>query len=171
MTEPLAQDDLIHASATGTPVRPKSQGASSMGRWIAIILASSLLMIIIMFSAGFGPQVIGYIKQGASMLFQPVAFLFVVAMGVEYLVLKSADRTRLLQIELDRLRRKRRNEITTLRVTRESLEAMAERLRADEPERTPCIEKLEKIIDAMRPPEARMIEHEDLTSQSDTPVS
>ena len=41
-----------------------------------------------------------------SMLYSPVAFLVLVVALVEYIILKSADRSRIYRIELDHLRRR-----------------------------------------------------------------
>ena len=54
-----------------------------------------------------------------SLLYHPVAGLVLLVMLVEFLWLKSGDRTRIYRIEIDRLRRTRREDEELLRRARE----------------------------------------------------
>jgi uncharacterized membrane protein YciS (DUF1049 family) len=56
------------------------------------------------------------------LLYHPVAGLLALVMIVEFLWLKSADRTRIYKLEIDRLRRQLRDDDTLLRETRAYLQ-------------------------------------------------
>ncbi len=62
-------------------------------------------------------------RQIFQVLYSPTAGIVLLVVIVEFLVLKSVDRTRLFRLEINRLRKWRRNDETLLRESRDILEA------------------------------------------------
>lgn len=73
-----------------------------------------ILAILVIFGIGLGLS-----KQGddfiRKLLYSPVAIIVVLFLGVEYLILKGRDRTRILKIELDQARRKKQEDLEFMR--------------------------------------------------------
>lgn len=78
-----------------------------------------LLAVTIVLFVAIGPA------ELARILYGPIGGLILVIMVVEYLVLKSMDRTRVLEIENARLRRRSRDQGLLLREAREVLQEAA----------------------------------------------
>ena len=66
------------------------------------------------------------------LLYHPVAGLILLIMIVEFLWLKSGDRTRVYKLEIDRLRLQRRHDEDLLRRTRQLLNEAAKEPRAED---------------------------------------
>jgi len=116
-------------------------------------------------AAGYGPKVLRIGETIAGALFQPLAVVLLVALALEYIILKSADRTRLLQIELDRLRAKRQREVAAMRRTRDGLEALKQRIETSGPDALPLADEIARVIETLRPPEAQWLEGEAVKKQ------
>jgi FtsZ-binding cell division protein ZapB len=142
--------------AETTTSQPKKAARPAV-RSFTIGLACVAIMGVTMVYAGYGDRLISIGKTVAGFLFHPIAIVLLVSLGMEYIVLKSADRSRLLQLELDRLREKRRGELTRLRQTREGLDRIKKQL--EDPAVDPQAIRAEVggVIDNLRPPEAHLL--------------
>ena len=96
-------------------------------RWanvLVVFLGCAGLLLATLVYAGYWESLVAIFSSIAAYVYTPMSIFLLLAIGVEYVVLKSADRTRLMQIELEKLRDKRRQEVTLLRETREGLEQL-----------------------------------------------
>ena len=138
--------------------RPGDRGKGRAARVLAVALVCIAIMIIGVISAGYEAKFMQVAELIAPIIFHPVAIIFIVVIGLEYIILKSGDRTRLLQIELDMIRAKRRNEVTVLRLTREGLEGVKRLCESPGTNAEEIRVETDRLLEAVRPPEARMLE-------------
>ncbi len=79
------------------------------------------------------------VESFISMLYSPVAFLLLVVILVEYIILKSADRSRIYKIEVDKLRGRLIEHIKLFQSIEENLDEMhktVDRLQDEETDRS-----------------------------------
>jgi hypothetical protein len=169
--EPDSAVEASAAPAVETSDSPQSASAGpeaglSRGARAAQVLAVAVFCVVVMAAAvvgaGYGPRLLRFVETTARFVFQPVAIVFLVALAIEYLILKSADRSRLLSIELERLRAKRREEVSAMRRTHESLERLQSGLSdaATGPaalDRAALLAEVERAIESLRPSAARLV--------------
>ena len=158
----MSDNETVSSSAPRASHRPTAADrvAARRGRAarnFAIALGAAVAFVGVITLAGYGAVLMRWVEGLAGFLFHPLAMVFLVALGLEYVILKSADRTRLLQMELDKLRAKRRGEVARLRTTREGLEKL--RRRANLPDVTcqDLASDIDVLVDNLRPPEARLL--------------
>lgn len=142
---------------TTPPARSRRQGGSRLLRVALIGLACLGAIVATLFYVGYGPNLMAILGRLGAMVYHPLAVALVVALGVQYVMLKSGDRSRLLQIELDKLRGKRRTEVTMLRETRESLERLKALAAEDTPDMDALKAECDRAFESLRPAEARLL--------------
>lgn len=69
-----------------------------------LILIAILLSVLLLFTGSF--------TTFLSILYSPFSFIIIVVIITEYIILKGADRSRIYRLEIDRLREKRKEDIT-----------------------------------------------------------
>jgi len=157
--EPAGPDGNLRARA--------ARAASSGPQNLAIAVACVVILAAIVVLAGYGlnqQSAVRYwenflraAKSVGAFVFQPGAIVLLVALALQYLILKSGDRTRLLQLELDRLRVKRREEIGDMRRAREGLERMKKMIETPQADMAPLGKEVDALIEVLRPPDTRLL--------------
>ncbi|MFP4380709.1 MAG: hypothetical protein ACLFUS_09430 [Candidatus Sumerlaeia bacterium] len=103
-----------------------------------------ILSIIIVFAIGVGMS-----KQGDDfvryLLYSPVAIIVVLFLGIEYLILKGRDRSRIYKIELDHARAKRQQDLEFLRRMEGQLRQMEKMLDEENAESSSSEDFREKV--------------------------
>jgi hypothetical protein len=98
-----------------------------------VSVIGGFFLLLANFSLG---EIVGYI-------YHPVAGLIALLLIIQYLWLKSADRTRIYRMEIDRLRGQRRRDEELLRQCRDLIEASA----SGDPESVaPLVERLKERL-------------------------
>ncbi|MCX7046510.1 MAG: hypothetical protein NTX50_13625 [Candidatus Sumerlaeota bacterium] len=138
--------------------RAGERGKSRAARALGVALLCLAIMAGAVFAAGYEARFLQVAELVAPLIFHPVAFIFLVMLGLEFIILKSGDRTRLLQVELDMIRAKRRNEVTVLRLTREGLERIKRLCEAPQANLENISKETNLLLEVIRPPEAKLLE-------------
>lgn len=93
-------------------------------------LHSGDLWLLLVFGAILVLLMADLIKPVFDFLYSPVALVILVVMLIEFLVLKARDRSRLLRIEIQMMRNRRREDVRLMRETRDELRALRSELAA-----------------------------------------
>lgn len=125
---------------------------------LVIALVCVAIIVATLIYVGYAENLMDFGLAVVGLVFSPHSIILVLALGVEYIILKSADRTRLLRLEVAKLHEKRRAEVTKLRLTREGLEALRDK--ASSSGATELADEADQLVDYLRPPEARRLSEE-----------
>lgn len=158
MDDTTQQPDNARTPATERPPLPRPRPDGHGARNLVLVLLAVVVLGGAVVYVGYGDQALLYLKQIGRFFFEPIALVFLFAMALEYLTLKSADRSRLLRIELEKLRAKRRAEVTALRKTHETLRALKKDLDQGGVDMPRVEEDVDRMLEFLRPPEARLVE-------------
>jgi len=125
--------------------------------WALVVIVTCLVILIgTLYFVGLLPSALDIILSVAKFFYTPWLIILLVSLALEFVILKSADRSRLLQIELDKLRVKRQAEISIMRQAHESLEDSCEKIGAGV-SLAEVIVVVSEVLDSLRPPEAKFL--------------
>jgi len=107
----------------------ETSGVRKKGRF-KVTLAECVLFLIMI--AAILLLVTGSVERFLEVIYNPYAYVVLIIIMVEYVLLKASDRSRIYQMQIDQLQQARHDDITFIRSIESRLSTLAEKVKKDD---------------------------------------